>query len=160
GADERKARRHLAGLLERLTPVRLAAMARGEADQLVAALRKEYVQVRRDQFERTPGSLLLGIRRLRLDLFPALPLDAQRVLWALALLRSAGIYSYPVWRVRLVAAEIFGMAPATWTIACEAIVEAGYVRLRRHWLGDEGTLEVISAAYLDSGVPPFQTRNA
>src|SRR5262249_12462692 len=148
------------GLIERLAPVRLAEITLREADQLMTALRKEYVQVWRNQFERTPGSLLLGVRRLRMERFPQLSPDAQRVRWALALLGSAGIYSYPLWRVRLVAIEVHGMAPTAWRAACEAVVEAGYARFRRCGPGNEGVLEPVSAACLDDGVPPPLKCNA
>ncbi len=160
GADERRARHHFAGLLETLTPVRLAQITTAEAEQLAAALRKDFVMVRADQFNGTPGSLVLGTRRLRDEVFPRMPAGAQRVLRALVLLRSAHIYEYPLERVRRVAVEVFGLRAADWSAAHVAAADAGYLRLRRAGGGDQGRLEPLSAAYLDEGVPEYLTRNA
>jgi hypothetical protein len=160
GADEGRARRHFGGLFEQLAPVRLAGISAAEADQLAAALSKGDVEIRRDQFEYTPGSLVLGVRRLRNECFPRLPAEAKGVLWALALLRRAHIYAYPLWRVRRVAAEIFGVAPANWSAALDAIVAAGYVRVHGRRGGDEGRLVPVSAAYMDAAIPDYLTRNA
>ncbi len=160
GTDERHARRYLGGLFAQLDTIRLAPLTDDEADSLVAALRKVYVQVRRDQFDGTPGSILLGVRRLRTERFPHLSRDARRVLWALALLRSAGIYTYPLWRVRLVAAEVFGLRSEGWHAAVDAVVEEGYVRVWRRGAGDEGLLRPVSAAYLDGAIPTPLNANA
>jgi hypothetical protein len=160
GADERRARRHFGGLFELLAPVRLAGISAAEADQLVEALSKEDVELRRDQFEYTPGSLVLGVRRLRNECFPRLPAEAKGVLWALALLRAAHIYAYPLWRVRWVAAELFGVAPTSWRAALDAVVAAGYVQVRGRRGGDEGRLVPVSAAYVDAAIPEYLTRNA
>lgn len=160
GADERRARRHFAGLLELLAPVRLADISAAEARQLAAALRKDYVLVRDDQFTGTPGSLVLGARRLRDEVFPHLPEPAQLVLRAMALLRSAHIYEYPVERVRRVAVEVFGLRASAWRAARDFAIESGYLRLRRLGGGDQGQLTPVSAAYLDAGIPDYLTRNA
>lgn len=160
GADARHARRYLGGLLAQLDAIRLPPLREAEADALVAALRKVYVQVRRDQFDGTPGSILLGVRRLRTERFPRLSRDTRRVLWALALLRSAGIYDYPLWRVRLVAAEVFGLRAAAWRAALDAVVDEGYVRVWRRGAGDEGRLRPVSAAYLDGAIQSPLNANA
>lgn len=160
GTDERHARRYLGGLFAQLDSIRLAPLTDGEADALIAALRKVYVQTRRDQFDGTPGSILLGVRRLRTERFPRLSRDARRILWALALLRSAGIYTYPLWRVRLVAAEVFGLRPQAWRAGLDAIVEEGYVHVWRGRAGDEGLLRPVSAAYLDGAIPAPLSANA
>lgn len=160
GADERRARYHFAGLLELLTPVRLANLSPTEAKQLAEALRKDYVLVHDDQFTGTPGSLVLGVRRLRDEVFPCLPEPAQLVLRTMALLRSSHIYEYRVERVRRAAIEVFGLRASAWRSARDAAIQSGYLRLRRLGGGDQGQLAPVSAAYLDAGIPDYLTRNA
>src|SRR5262249_38218668 len=47
-----------------------------------------------------------------------------------------------------------------WCAARDAVVETGYVCLRRSGLGDEGWLEPVSGIYLEESVPPQLSRNA
>jgi hypothetical protein len=159
-ADEKRTCAQLESLLDRLESVRPAKIMPGEADQLAVALEKEGVTVRRDQFEQTPGSLVLGLRHMRTVIYPRLPEDARRVLRALRLLRSAGIYTYPASRVRATAADVFGLAPATWKYACAELAASGWVRIRSTRGRDGGLLEPVANAYLDLAVPDYLTPNA
>ncbi len=112
GRDERRMRRHLGSLLERLAIVQLGNISEGEADQLAAALVQAGTPIERDAFDGTPGSLLLGVKRMRRKDYPALPEEAQRILRALSVLRSAQIYRYPLSRVLAVAIDLFGAQPS------------------------------------------------
>ncbi len=160
GADEVRACAQLESLLERLEPVRPANLTPVEADQLVAALEKDGIYVRRDQFEQTPGSLVLGLRLLRTEGYPALPEDARCVLRALKLLRSAGIYSYPVTRALNTSVDVFGLAPAAWKYAIAELASAGWVRERGRASRNNSVLEPIAEVYLDQAVPDYLTPNA
>lgn len=155
------ARARLAGLLERLTSIHLEDITAEHATQLVAALGKAGVDALLEEFDGTPGSLLLRIRQMRRLQYPGLNEDAQRILHALRLLRSAHIYSYPVWRVRPLAMRLFSLAPTHWENACAKLIEAGFVSLQP-LPGDSNnrTLKPVCTAYLDQSVPDYLSPNA
>ncbi|MGH2485664.1 MAG: hypothetical protein ACRDHE_06605, partial [Ktedonobacterales bacterium] len=100
GADESRACAHLGGVFERLVPIRPAPLTGADADALALALEKQGANVQRDQFTNTPASLIYGLRALRTQAYPALPETARQTLAALKLLRSAGVFAYPVSTVR------------------------------------------------------------
>ncbi|HST87657.1 MAG TPA: hypothetical protein VLJ14_04695, partial [Ktedonobacterales bacterium] len=152
--DETLVRGRHESLLARLTPIRPVDISDAEASQLAAALAKEGVEVRIDQFDRTPGSLLLGVRRMRDERYPALSPDAKHTLWALKLLRSAGIYEYPGPRVRVVAG-IFGLNEAYWRDTLNELAGAGFVRIGAIGAGGDRALEPVADAYLDDAVPEY-----
>lgn len=160
GEDETRACKYLESLIERLTPIRLTNIGESEADQLVAALAKRGVSVPRESFSQTPGSLLLDVQGMRTQRYPALTGDAQQVLCALKLLRSARIYTYPSERVRAVAIDVFGLPPAGWRPAVEGLMGAGFLR----WSIAPGTgerlLEPVAAVYIDTVVPEYLNANA
>ncbi|MGH2514309.1 MAG: hypothetical protein ACRDHP_01510, partial [Ktedonobacterales bacterium] len=160
GDGETRACRYLESLLERLTPLRLTNISDEEADQLVAAFAKERVDVSRAAFNRTPGSLLLNLQEYRSERFPRLPDEAKCVLRAIKLLRSAHIFTYPAWRVRRAAIDIFGMPPGAWASAVESVVGAGFVWLPPGRLTRNSELELAAAIYLDAAVPDYLTPNA
>lgn len=155
GQDEKDVRGRLRGLLGRLTEVRPADISRAEADRLAGELRQQGTEVYMDEFDRTPGSLLLRVDRMRDEIYPRLSPDARHVLWALKLLRSAGIYEYPAPRVRALAAAVFGLAPASWRDACNALADASFVRLGEADAEGERALEVVADVYLDEAVPDY-----
>lgn len=157
GKDEARARGHLASLLDRLAAVRPADLTPAEADQLGAALKKARLPACRDEFVGTPGSVVLGPRRLRREVFPALGEPARLVLNTLTLLRSAHIYAYPVWRVRVSAVELFDLPPAAWDAARDELAAAGYLRPAR---SPDTPLAAVSDLYLDASVPDYLRRNA
>ncbi len=158
--DEVRTCAQLESLLERLEEIRPDNITPAEADQLAAAMEKDGRPVRRDQFEQTPGSLVLGLRHLRTVSYPSLPEDARCVLRALKLLRSAGIYSYPVARARATAVDVFGLAPAAWKYACAELAAAGWIRVRTGGARDEETLEPLANTYLEQAVPDYLTPHA
>lgn len=160
GEDETRACRYLESLLERLTPIRLTNITEEEADQLVAAFAKEGVAVSRADFSHTPGSLLLDIQEYRTQRYPRLPEEARCVLRAMKLLRSAHIYTYPAWRVRRTAIDIFGLAPAAWAGAVQSLVDAGFLRVVRGPTSRSSFLEAAASMYLDAAVPDYLTPNA
>ncbi|HEY7850487.1 MAG TPA: hypothetical protein VIC27_10515, partial [Ktedonobacterales bacterium] len=105
GDDEESAQRYLSALLDRLTPIRPADISVANAQTLTQELSADGAQVERDQFDGTPGSLLLGVERMRDQIYPALPEEvARRLLRTMKLLRGAGVYVYPPRRLRGVAA--------------------------------------------------------
>lgn len=160
GRDERRVRRHLGSLLERLTVVRLGNISTGEADQLAAALEKAGVPAERDQFDGTPGSLLLGVKRMRRTVFPALPGEAQNVLRALSVLRSAQIYRYPLSRVLAVASDLFGARPLEVDEACAVLERHGWLRLTVIHDTGERELVPVSGVYVEQGVRDYLNPNA
>lgn len=160
GRDEAQARAHLTSLLDRLAAVRLANLTPTEADALSTGLAKAGVTTWREEFDGTPGSLLLGIRHLRREDFPALPKAAQQILHALTLLHSAQIYAYPVWRVRGTAVDLFGLDSAQWDAGCKALYDAGIVNIRRGTAAAPETIEPAADVYLDFGVPDYLLPNA
>jgi hypothetical protein len=160
GLAETRTRVHLASLLDRLEPVRLADLTPAEADQVVAALAKTGTEAYRDHFDGTPGSLLLAPRRMRKERYPALSEDARRVLRALKLLHSARIYAYPTARVRALAHDLFDLVPTSWPAACRDLERTGFVRVRRPIARVDATLEPASGAYLDQAVPDYLLSNA
>ena len=157
GRDEARARDHLASLLDRLNSVRLADLTPAEADQLAAGLEKARRPACRDEFTGTPGSVVLGPRRMRREVFPALSEPARLVLNTLTLLRSARIYAYPVWRVRVSAVELFDLPPAAWDAVRDELAAAGYLRSA---VAHDAPLAAVSDLYLDASVPDYLRRNA
>jgi hypothetical protein len=160
GLAETRTRVHLASLLDRLEPIRPADITFAEADQLVAALAKVGAEAYRDQLDGTPGSLLLAPRRTRRECYPALSEDARRVLRAFKLLRSARIYAYPATRVRMVANDLFALAPTSWPEAYRDLERSRIVRVRRAVSRLNETLDPVSGAYLDQAVPDYLSPNA
>lgn len=159
GQDERRTRRHLGSLLARLAPIRLAAVTAPEADQLVAALAKQGVATRRDTFDGTPGSLLLGIREMRATVFPRLSADARHALHAIKLLRSAHIYTYPEARVVAVATSLLSLDLAAWPEARAELVAAGFIRIHIPATGGIRQLVPTANAYI-AAIPPHLSANA
>ncbi len=157
GRDEARARGHLASLLDRLTAVRLADLTPAEADQLAAGLEKAKLAACRDEFAGTPGSVVLGPRRMRRVVFPALSEPARLVLNTLTLLRSARTYAYPVWRVRVSAVELFDLPPAAWDAARAELIAVGFLRPAA---SPDAPLAAVSDLYLDASVPDYLRRNA
>lgn len=157
GRDQARTRAHLASLLDRLAAVRPADLTPAEADQLAAALEKADLPAYRDEFTGTPGSVVLGPRRLRREIFPLLGEPARLVLNTLTLLRSARIYAYPVWRVRLCAVELFDLPPVAWNAARDELAAWGFLR---HALSADAPLVAASDLYLDASVPDYLQRNA
>lgn len=155
GDDWDHARQMLGKLLERLTPVYLTDITAAQADQLAALLREAGEAVQRDQFDHTPGSLLLGVVRMRDERYPALPEPAKKILRVLKLLRSATIYGYPAPRVRATAADLFHLAESDWSSARDALLRAGFLRLGELDEHHERALVPVADVYLERTVPDY-----
>ena len=159
GADESRACAHLGGVFERLAPIRPAPLSGEDADALALALEKQGMRVQRDQFTSTPASLIFGLRALRTLTYPALPEPARQTLAALKLLRSAGVFAYPVSTVRATAIEVFDLAPATWNEAYATLIRSGFLRHGGRSPSGEPLIEPSAKVILDVAVPDYLTRN-
>jgi hypothetical protein len=152
GADERAALQHLGPLLARLTTIALPEISASEADQLTTLLGAVGIEAQRDQFDGTPGSVLLDVAGLRDTRYPALPESAWRVLQALKLLHQVGIPEYPAPRVRATAVDLFALDEADWQSALATLAQAGFVRLGEIGAGGE-TIMPVAEVYLERAVP-------
>lgn len=159
GADESRACAHLGSLFERLAPIRPAPLTGEDADALALALEKQGMRVQRDQFTGTPASLIFGLRALRNQAYPALPEPARQTLAALKMLRSAGMFAYPVSTVRATAIEVFDLAPAAWNEAYATLVRTGFLGRGGRSLGRLPLIEPAAKVILDAAVPDYLTRN-
>lgn len=104
GEDEEAARANVGKLLRRLTPVYPADISREEGEALVKMLAKVGVKGDSEEFDGTPGSVLLGVctAHMRDDIYPRLWVRHRRVamvLHTMKLLQGAGIRTYPEERV-------------------------------------------------------------
>ncbi len=160
GTDEQRTHASLERLLERLQSIRLADISRAEAGELAEDLQEAGVETHLDQFDQTPGSLLLGVQRMRDQRFPALPQSARGVLHAMKLLRSAGIFNYPSSRVSATAEDLFGVAEGQWLAARDALVKEGFARLESGSAPDDPDLEPVADVYLERAVPDYPAPGA
>jgi hypothetical protein len=155
GEEAHRAAVHLRPLLERLLPIRPAEIGENEIAWHAAALKYHGIKLQADQFNGTPGSVILGAQRMAHERYPALPKNAQRVLRALKLLRSAGIYTYPEARVRATVEDVFGMESSEWRPARRALLRAGFIRLEPLPAGRARLLAPAADVYLDEAVPTY-----
>jgi|SRR5450755_616177 len=128
GDEQLMARKYLGRFLERLQLITLPNIEEGQADDLTKLLIKEGVNVLKGEFDGTPGSLVIGIKRMQVQ-YQRLFSPSQQLLKAMKLLRSAYIYTYSVKRVRAVARELFGFDEQRWRNAWEALDREDFVRL-------------------------------
>ncbi len=149
----------LGPLLSRLIEIRPVELVEGDAAWHAAALKYAGIKLELDQFDGTPGSILLGAQRMREEGYPALPRSARRVLWAMKLLRSAGLYLYPMERVRAAVQDVFRLEAREWRRACAALVRAGFVRVQTLPSG-ERALVPLADLYLDDIVPDYSMPGA
>jgi hypothetical protein len=155
GDEAYQAAVHLRPLLERLLPIRPAEIGENEIAWHTAALKYHGIKLQADQFNGTPGSVVLGARRMAQERYPALSKYAQRVLRALKLLRSAGIYSYPESRVRATVEDVFGMEPLEWRRARRTLLRSGFIRRELMPSGRGHQLTPVADVYLDEAVPAY-----
>ena len=158
GDDEDRALQSFSSLIEslKLQPVRLQDLHGEEAqhfqDFAHQALLAEgrATDAQDDQFDGTPGSLLLGLARRTVELrSAAFPTSAKTVLKALALVRAGGSVATTS-RIRRVASGVFDLAPNEWGTARDYLI-------RNEWLqpGEETdpVLRLNSDAYLEYCLP-------
>jgi len=142
-------------LVARLIPLRPAQVGENEVAWHTAALKYQGIRLQADQFDGTPGSVVLELYRMAQERYPALPKGAQRVLRAMKLLRSAGIYTYPESRVRATVVDVFGLEPRQWRRARNMLVRAGFARLEALPGGKERALLPAATVYLEEAVPSY-----
>jgi hypothetical protein len=152
GEERKRAETALGGLLERLTPVQPMEITTQQADTLTGELEQAGQEVHADEFDGTPGSVVLGVGRMQRR-YKDLDEDTQSLLLAMKLLRSARIYDYPVPRVRAVAVEVFHLNEPRWHHALRRAVEQGFLRREALAAGEEGELTPQVDVYLDKAVP-------
>ena len=158
GDDEDRALQSFSSLIEslKLQPVRLQDLHGEEAqhfqDFAHQALLAEgrATDAQDDQFDGTPGSLLLGLARRTVELrSAAFPTSAKTVLKALALVRAGGSVATTS-RIRRIASGVFDLAPNEWGTARDYLI-------RNEWLqsGEETdpVLRLNSDAYLEYCLP-------
>jgi hypothetical protein len=160
GADEARGRALLGGLLDQLRAIRPAAISAAEADSLARALgqrRNAETNPPSGDLATTPGVLTLDLARLRVRGYPALPEDARRVLRALKLLRSAGIYACPERRTWAVAQDLFGLPAdrASWQAARDALVASGLVRVVGSGRAGARQMQPVADLYLERLVAEY-----
>jgi tetratricopeptide (TPR) repeat protein len=149
----------LGPLLDRLIEISPIEVSDGDVAWHSAALKYRGVKLLLDEFDGTPGSIILGAQRMREESYPALPRSARRILWAMKLLRSAGIYVYPLERVRAAVQDVFRLEPAEWKHACKALEKAGFLRVEK-LPGGRQALVPVADLYLDAIVPNFSAPGA
>ena len=150
----------LGPLMDHLIEISPIEVSDGDVAWHSAALKYRGVKLLVDEFDGTPGSIILGAQRMREEGYPALPRSARRVLWAMKLLRSAGIYVYPLERVRAAVQDVFRLEPGEWKRACNALEKAGFLRVEKLPGGKELALVPVADLYLDAIVPDFSAPGA
>lgn len=162
GSDADQANRFFTDLLDRLEPLTPADITASAADQLADNLARQGETVERDEFDGTPGSLLLGVKRMRDQIYPALPQDAQRLLRTMKLLRGAHIYTYPSQRLRTVGERLFGLTPGmpAYRDAAEALVRASFAQRGKMDAHGLPALYAVADVYLEHAIPDFPPVNS
>ncbi len=150
----------LGPLMDRLIEIAPLEMSDSDVAWHSAALKYRGVKLLLDEFDGTPGSIILGAQRMREEGYPGLPRSARRVLWAMKLLRSAGIYAYPLERVRAAVQDVFRLEPEEWRRACAILEKAGFLRIEKLPGGKGQALVPVADLYLDAIVPDFSAPGA
>jgi hypothetical protein len=155
GNDNLLTQREFGALLPRLSRVDLKRMdpASDEAIQFLLEASDKASEPHVESFDGTPGSVLLDLER-RTTQLRNLPSDAQCILKALALLRSAEVESFPEVRVRRVARVVFDLPEVSsrWDKALARLLDDEWVVLRPAARGRQRTLRIFTDAYLDKCV--------
>ena len=167
GDDKVQAHKYLGDFLERLTEIHLTDLSEQETTDLLSQmkqhktiLQQKGVDAQLAQFDGTPGSLLLGVRRMREQRYPRLPNHAKQILRAMKLLYSAGIYSYPAFRVRQTAVDIFGFDEQNWQDARNTLIAASFVRLGSFTTDYERILDPVADIYLEQAISDYPADGA
>ncbi|HYU76630.1 MAG TPA: hypothetical protein VEL31_28500 [Ktedonobacteraceae bacterium] len=165
GYEGEQAKKHFQyQLLKQLVEIHLEDISQEDAHRLAEQLQQEGVQVQK--FDGTPGSLLLGVERMRDQRYPNLPKPAQQLLIAMKILHSAGIYTYPVPRVQGIAVELFERdTDLRDSDVCDdalAVLEAeDFVRLEVVSI-EKRPIKAVKPTdvYLEQAVPNYPSRSA
>jgi tetratricopeptide (TPR) repeat protein len=155
GDSETQTKLYLEKLLERLVEIRLTDISPKEADQFTAELNQHGIPAKRSQFDGTPGSLLLGVDRMRNQRYPALSKPAKQVLKAMKLLHSVNINDYFASRVSTTAVELFGLNEQDWRDACDILARESFIKLGSNAVDNSRTLIPVAEVYLEQAVPDY-----
>jgi transcriptional regulator with XRE-family HTH domain/tetratricopeptide (TPR) repeat protein len=152
----------LGELLRHLVILRPADITSEQADQIERALRERNWEVHRDQFDGTPGSLLLGVQSMAKERYPRLSDNGKRLLRALKLLHTAKIYMYSPARVQATATDLFDFPESigAWREALEELVRTGFLRFGSRLADGSRPIEPVAEAYLERAIPDYPIEGA
>ncbi|WP_201371448.1 hypothetical protein [Ktedonobacter robiniae] len=150
GEDYLLAQKYLGNILEQLTIIQLEDINDAQVIELTKALTKEGVDIRGDEFDGTPGSLVLGVSRMK-SRYLNLTEAAKQILKTMKLLRSARIYAYSETRVQSVAGDFFNFDRKDWRLSCALLDREGFLRFRKS-AKEELLLEPTADIYLEDKV--------
>jgi len=153
GQDETRVRQDLAPLISGVSEFRADDIGPDEQRQLTGELKRAGVSIEESSFDGSPGSMILGLADMR-RAYTQMPSDAKRILRALKLLRSIGIYEYPTVHV-LAAAGTQGLFDSRWVEARDSLVVGRFLRLGPRDESEQPSLIPIADVYVDSVVFDF-----
>lgn len=161
GIDEINVRAKLSKLIEQLTCIYLDDISVDDAESLAAMLRQssQLVSIYQNDFDGTPGSLLLGISAMRDQRYWKLSEDSRRLLRAMKLLRSALIYQFSETRVRYTAQEVMGLTGDMHDARDECIRE-GFLTLGDANIQGERALFPVADVYLEKAIADYPVKGA
>jgi hypothetical protein len=156
-----EAQSRFAGLLDHLTQVRPGDLSATEANMLIDLLKGAGETVYpADQFDGTPGSIVLAVDYMSNQVYPRLSDSAKNVLRTVKLLRSAGIRQYSLERTLRTATTLFNHKQADDNRDLEALRGAGFLGQSVLDNGRMVLLEPIAEVYLDIAVPFYSDPSA
>ncbi len=142
-------------LLSHLQIIPLAEITPAESELLALEISKSGTTASpNSQYDGTPGSIVLGVTRMRFA-YQHLKDPARQVLAAVKLLRSTGLNDLPTARILRVARDLFAQERDDWTDGLKDLSTAGFVGQRSTVSGDALTLSPAQEVYLAVAVPDY-----
>lgn len=164
GEYQEKAEEAFGGMLSHLAAANLADITLEEGETLVRELARSQFRGDLEEFDNTPGSVLLGVAHMRSDVYPRLRRRhprAAHILQTMKLLHSIGIEEFPASRVRAAAKAVFKLRAADWRDARDDLILSGFVRLSDSIdARGERALEPVAVAYLTRCVKDYPVPGA
>ncbi len=157
GDEQLQTQKYLDRFLERLQPITLPDIEENRVNDLTKLLIEAGKEVHKDEFDGTPGSLILGLGRMQAR-YQRLSQPSRQLLKAMKLLCSAGVYTYSVERVCAVAHDLFNLDEREWRSACEALDRGQFVRLKS--VNGEHFLEPVVDIYLERVITDYPLPDA
>ncbi len=157
GDEGLQTQKYLDRFLERLQSITLPDIEETQVSDLTKLLIEAGREVHKDEFDGTPGSLILGLRRMQAR-YQRLSLPSQQLLKAMKLLCSAGVYTYSVKRVCAVAHDLFNFDERQWRSAWEALDRGQFVRLKS--VKRVRLLEPVVDIYLERAITDYPSPHA
>jgi tetratricopeptide (TPR) repeat protein len=143
-------------LLSHLTAIPLADITAAQSEELSRELARSGATVSAaNQYDGTPGALILGVTHMRDEVYPKLEDKPRMVLRTLKLLRSAGITDYPTARVLRVTHDLFAPTTDDWTEALRELSLVGFIGQRSTISGDTVATSPTQEVYLSVAVPDY-----